>query len=55
MNDDALIGLPQPPAVGASALAPGTFAGVTVFVTGAGSKSSAVSTPAAGACSQDTT
>ena len=36
MDDDALIGLPQPPAVGASALPPGTFAGVTVFVTGAG-------------------
>jgi NAD(P)-dependent dehydrogenase (short-subunit alcohol dehydrogenase family) len=31
-----LIGLPQPPAVGASALPAGTFAGVTVFVTGAG-------------------
>jgi NAD(P)-dependent dehydrogenase (short-subunit alcohol dehydrogenase family) len=33
---DGLIGLPQPPAVGASALPDGTFAGVTVFVTGAG-------------------
>jgi NAD(P)-dependent dehydrogenase (short-subunit alcohol dehydrogenase family) len=33
---DGLIGLPQPPAVGASALPAGTFAGVTVFVTGAG-------------------
>ncbi len=31
-----LIGLPHPPAVGASALPAGTFAGVTVFVTGAG-------------------
>jgi NAD(P)-dependent dehydrogenase (short-subunit alcohol dehydrogenase family) len=35
-NGDGLIGLPQPPAVGASALPPGTFAGVSVFVTGAG-------------------
>jgi NAD(P)-dependent dehydrogenase (short-subunit alcohol dehydrogenase family) len=33
---DGLIGLPQPPAVGASALPAGTFTGVTVFVTGAG-------------------
>jgi len=33
---DGLIGLPHPPALGASALAAGTFAGVTVFVTGAG-------------------
>ncbi len=31
-----LIGLPHPPAVGASALPAGTFDGVTVFVTGAG-------------------
>src|SRR5690242_19772926 len=30
------IGLPAPPPVGASALAPGTFDGVTVFVTGGG-------------------
>ena len=35
-NGDRLIGLPAPPAVGASALPPGTFAGVSVFVTGAG-------------------
>jgi NAD(P)-dependent dehydrogenase (short-subunit alcohol dehydrogenase family) len=35
-TNNALIGLPQPPAVGASALPPGTFAGATVFVTGAG-------------------
>jgi len=35
-HDDGLIGLPHPPAVGASALPPGTFDGVTVFVTGAG-------------------
>jgi NAD(P)-dependent dehydrogenase (short-subunit alcohol dehydrogenase family) len=35
-NGDGLIGLPAPPAVGASALPPGTFAGVSVFVTGAG-------------------
>lgn len=34
--DDALIGLPHPPAVGATALSPGTFDGVSVFVTGAG-------------------
>jgi NAD(P)-dependent dehydrogenase (short-subunit alcohol dehydrogenase family) len=33
---DGLIGLPEPPAVGATALPPGTFAGVGVFVTGAG-------------------
>jgi len=33
---DGLIGLPQPPAAGASALPGGTFAGVAVFVTGAG-------------------
>jgi len=31
-----LIGLPKPPAVGASALPAGTFDGTTVFVTGAG-------------------
>src|SRR5437868_14977291 len=31
-----LIGLPHPPAVGASALPAGTFDGVCVFVTGAG-------------------
>lgn len=31
-----LIGLPAPPAVGESALKPGTYDGVTVFVTGAG-------------------
>ena len=31
-----LIGLPRPPAVGASALPAGTFDGVPVFVTGAG-------------------
>ena len=30
------IGLPAPPPVGATALAPGTFAGVAVFVTGGG-------------------
>ncbi len=35
-NGDGLIGLPQPPPVGASALPSGTFAGVSVFVTGAG-------------------
>ena len=35
-NEDGLIGLPQPPAVGASALPAGTFDGVCVFVTGAG-------------------
>ena len=35
-NGDGLIGLPQPPAVGASALPSDTFAGVSVFVTGAG-------------------
>ena len=33
---NGLIGLPQPPEVGASALQPGTFDGVAVFVTGAG-------------------
>ncbi|HEV7526295.1 MAG TPA: SDR family oxidoreductase [Acidimicrobiia bacterium] len=33
---DGLIGLPQPPAVGASALPAGTFTGTSVFVTGAG-------------------
>src|SRR3954462_983878 len=33
---DGLIGLPEPPAAGATALPPGTFDGVTVFVTGAG-------------------
>ena len=31
-----LIGLPKPPAAGASALPAGTFDGTTVFVTGAG-------------------
>ena len=31
-----LIGLPEPPETGASALPPGTFAGTTVFVTGGG-------------------
>jgi NAD(P)-dependent dehydrogenase (short-subunit alcohol dehydrogenase family) len=31
-----LIGLPEPPALGATALAVGTYDGVTVFVTGAG-------------------
>ncbi|HEX5947662.1 MAG TPA: SDR family oxidoreductase [Acidimicrobiales bacterium] len=31
-----LIGLPEPPDAGASALPPGTFAGTTVFVTGGG-------------------
>jgi NAD(P)-dependent dehydrogenase (short-subunit alcohol dehydrogenase family) len=35
-HGDGLIGLPQPPAVGASALPSDTFAGVSVFVTGAG-------------------
>ncbi|MDP9336048.1 MAG: SDR family oxidoreductase [Actinomycetota bacterium] len=35
-NTDGLIGLPQPPPLGASALPPGTFDGVAVFVTGAG-------------------
>ena len=35
MSDD-LIGLPAPPPVGTSALPPGTFDGVAVFVTGAG-------------------
>jgi len=33
---DELIGLPAPPPVGTSALPAGTFAGVTVFVTGGG-------------------
>jgi len=33
---NGLIGLPHPPEVGASALPPGTFDGVAVFVTGAG-------------------
>jgi NAD(P)-dependent dehydrogenase (short-subunit alcohol dehydrogenase family) len=33
---ERLIGLPEPPAVGASALPPATFDGVAVFVTGAG-------------------
>ena len=33
---DELIGLPEPPAPGASALPAGTFDGVTVFVTGGG-------------------
>jgi NAD(P)-dependent dehydrogenase (short-subunit alcohol dehydrogenase family) len=33
---NGLIGLPQPPEVGASALPEGTFTGVSVFVTGAG-------------------
>ncbi len=36
VNDETLIGLPSPPAMGASAVPDGTFAGVTVFVTGAG-------------------
>ncbi len=36
VDGDELIGLPQPPALGASALPGDTFAGVTVFVTGAG-------------------
>src|SRR3954469_11660716 len=31
-----LIGLPEPPELGATALPPGTFDGSTVFVTGAG-------------------
>src|SRR6266480_8067933 len=35
-NRDGLIGLPYPPDLGATALPPGTFDGVTVFVTGAG-------------------
>jgi NAD(P)-dependent dehydrogenase (short-subunit alcohol dehydrogenase family) len=35
-NTDGLIGLPQPPPLGASALPPGTFDGVAVLVTGAG-------------------
>lgn len=36
MSNDELLGLPAPPPVGASALPAGTFAGVGVFVTGAG-------------------
>jgi NAD(P)-dependent dehydrogenase (short-subunit alcohol dehydrogenase family) len=36
VSDDSLIGLPSPPPVGATALVPGTFDGVCVFVTGAG-------------------
>jgi NAD(P)-dependent dehydrogenase (short-subunit alcohol dehydrogenase family) len=35
-GDDHLIGLPLPPPAGATALVPGTFDGVAVFVTGAG-------------------
>ncbi|HEY1737712.1 MAG TPA: SDR family NAD(P)-dependent oxidoreductase, partial [Acidimicrobiia bacterium] len=35
-NADAQIGLPAPPPLGATALVPGTFDGVCVFVTGAG-------------------
>ena len=35
-GDSGMIGLPEPPAVGACALPEGTFAGSTVFVTGAG-------------------
>ena len=35
-NTDGLIGLPQPPPLGASALPPGTFDGVAILVTGAG-------------------
>src|SRR5436189_6349619 len=31
-----LIGLPEPPELGATALAPGTYDGAVVFVTGAG-------------------
>src|SRR3954452_12737223 len=31
-----LMGLPEPPAVGATALPPGTFAGTAVFITGGG-------------------
>jgi NAD(P)-dependent dehydrogenase (short-subunit alcohol dehydrogenase family) len=34
--DDGVIGLPEPPAPGASALPAGTYAGTTVFVTGGG-------------------
>jgi NAD(P)-dependent dehydrogenase (short-subunit alcohol dehydrogenase family) len=33
---DGVIGLPEPPALGASALPAGTYAGTTVFVTGGG-------------------
>lgn len=36
VRDAALIGLPEPPPVGASALAPGTFDGSVVLVTGGG-------------------
>ncbi|NNE73599.1 MAG: SDR family oxidoreductase [Acidimicrobiales bacterium] len=36
MADDNLQGLPMPPAVGATALTPGTYDGVAVFVTGGG-------------------
>jgi len=36
VTDDALIGLPEPPAPGATALAPDTFAGTAVVVTGGG-------------------
>ena len=36
MTDDALIGLPEPPAPGATALPAGTFAGTAVVVTGGG-------------------
>src|SRR5437762_5351659 len=36
MTDDNLIGLPQPPPVGASALPPETFENVAVVVTGGG-------------------
>ncbi len=36
MTEQQLRGLPRPPAVGATAVAPGTFDGVTVLVTGGG-------------------
>ncbi len=36
MADEALIGLPHPPPVGATAVPPGTFADTCVFITGAG-------------------
>jgi len=36
VTDDALIGLPEPPAPGATALPAGTFAGTAVVVTGGG-------------------
>ena len=36
MSDDDLPGLPPPPAVGATALVPGTFEGRCVIVTGGG-------------------